>query len=198
MVIGRSDVRHTQRGPTARAGRYGVWGPGAKPIWAGGRCAAPTGRTHDRNRTHRQISISPLAPKGPSTHGTPTEQPGRELAPPDPTARAPDAAVQVSGAGAAVPIILRHDLRPLPSAAAPDDRRSVPPRPRQGLPGVAAGDMRANGGVNLTAVLPRDQARPEARPLTWGILLSRVPSSAHQGISGLSGQTASRVEPVSV
>jgi hypothetical protein len=40
--------------------------PDAKPIWASGRCAASTGRTHDRYRTYRQISISaPLAPKGP-------------------------------------------------------------------------------------------------------------------------------------
>jgi predicted nucleic acid-binding Zn-ribbon protein len=30
---------------------------------------------------------------------------------------------------------------------------------------VAAGDMRPNGGVNVTAVLPRDRARPEARQL---------------------------------
>ena len=36
MAIGRSDVRHTQRGHTARAGRYGVWAPDAKPIWASG------------------------------------------------------------------------------------------------------------------------------------------------------------------
>src|SRR3712207_991394 len=54
-----------------------------------------------------------------------------------------DAAVQVARAGTALLLDARDDLRPLPSAATPDDRRSVPPRPRQSLPGVAAGDLRA-------------------------------------------------------
>ena len=36
MAIGRSDVRHTQRGHTGRQGRHGVWAPDAEPIRASG------------------------------------------------------------------------------------------------------------------------------------------------------------------
>ena len=59
----------------------------------------------------------------------------------------------------AVPVIARHDLRPLPSTSASDDRRSVSPRSRQGLPDLAAGDVCPNGSMNIHTVLPRHRAR---------------------------------------
>ena len=53
----------------ARRGRLSVQGPPAQPIRASGQRAAPTGRTHDRNRTARQIpTATALATEGPSTH----------------------------------------------------------------------------------------------------------------------------------
>jgi transposase-like protein len=45
------------------------------------------------------------------------QQQSRELPSPDPAARAPDAAVQVTTAGPAVPLGPQHDLWALPSAA---------------------------------------------------------------------------------
>jgi hypothetical protein len=62
--------------------------------------------------------------------------------------------------GPAVPVGTRHDLRALPSAPAPDDRRSVPPRSRQGVSDLAAGDVRPNGGVNARAAPPLGRTRP--------------------------------------
>ena len=49
----RVSLRRAQMMPFFR--RH-VWGWIAEPIWASGHAAAPTGRTHDRNRTARQIS----------------------------------------------------------------------------------------------------------------------------------------------
>ena len=53
MAIGRSDVRHTQRGHTAREGRYGVWAPGAEPIWASGEVP--------RKKAGHTTAIAPVA-----------------------------------------------------------------------------------------------------------------------------------------
>ena len=53
-------------------------------------------------------------------------------------ARTPDTAVQVARAGAALPLIPRHDLLPSPPATAPDYRRPLSSCPRQGLPGSGA------------------------------------------------------------
>lgn len=67
-VAGRSDERGNQARSKALRGRLSVRDPFAQPIRASGRCAAPTGRTHDRNRTeHHDPVKAPLAPKGPST-----------------------------------------------------------------------------------------------------------------------------------
>ena len=63
MVIGRSDVRHTQRGHTASQGRYVVWGPRETHLGQR-RCAAPTGRKHDRNRTDAGFFRNLLHPRG--------------------------------------------------------------------------------------------------------------------------------------
>jgi putative transposase len=60
----------------------------------------------------------------------PLEQPRRELPSADPPPGAPNAALQVAGASAAVPVIARHDLRPLPSAPAPDVRHPATGRAR--------------------------------------------------------------------
>ena len=57
MTIGRTDDPENPILATAgQPGRVIVWGWIAEPIWASGHTAAPTGRTHDRNRTARQIS----------------------------------------------------------------------------------------------------------------------------------------------
>ena len=93
------------------------------------------------------------------------EQPGGELPPPDATTRATDAAVQVAGAGPAVPVGARHDLRTLPPSSAPGDRRPAPSRPRQGLPGLAAGDVRPDGSVNHIACGLRRQDWPRVKQL---------------------------------
>jgi putative transposase len=55
--------------------------------------------------------------------------------------------------------IPRHDLRPLPSAATPDDRCAVPACPCRSLPGVAAGDARPNGGVRTRTAVRRFRVR---------------------------------------
>ncbi len=67
-----------------------------------------------------------------------------------------------TGPGAAVLVIARHDPLPLPPAAAPDERRSAPARPRRGLPGLGAGDLRPNGDVKLGAV-----GRPRPSLKAW-------------------------------
>src|SRR5918998_6867111 len=72
----------------------------------------------------------------------------------------------------------RPPLRALPSAAAPDDRRSVSARPRRGLPDLATGDLRPNGGMKGGAVLPRDQTRLAARQL------DNAPGSARPATDG--------------
>jgi hypothetical protein len=66
MTIGRTDDPENPLLATAgQPGRVIVWGWIAEPIWASGRAAAPTGRTHDRNRTARQISSTLLLhPRG--------------------------------------------------------------------------------------------------------------------------------------
>jgi hypothetical protein len=66
MTIGRTDDPENPILATAgQPGRVIVWGWIAEPIWASGQPAAPTGRTHDRNRTARQISSSSLLhPRG--------------------------------------------------------------------------------------------------------------------------------------
>ena len=53
----------------AATGRLSARDPRAQPIGASGRRAAPTGRTHHRNRTATRVSPrkAPLAPEGPST-----------------------------------------------------------------------------------------------------------------------------------
>ncbi len=61
-----------------------------------------------------------------------------------------------------MPVIPRHGLRLLPSTVAPDDRPSVPACSRRNLPGVAEGEMRPEGGVNLRAVPMHDDAYPVA------------------------------------
>ena len=71
MAIGRADVRHTQRGHTASKGRYGVWAPDAKPIWASGDVP--------RQQAGNTAAIAPVAKSlqkslafmGPSKHVTP-------------------------------------------------------------------------------------------------------------------------------
>ena len=69
MAFGRSERRDTLGAFVARRGRLSVQGPPAQPIRASGQRAAPTGRTHDRNRTARQIpTATALATEGPSTH----------------------------------------------------------------------------------------------------------------------------------
>jgi hypothetical protein len=61
MTIGRTDDPENPILATAgQPGRVIVWGWIAEPIWASGHAAAPTGRTHDRNRTARQFSSSSL------------------------------------------------------------------------------------------------------------------------------------------
>jgi hypothetical protein len=66
MTIGRTDDPENPILATAgQPGRVIVWGWIAEPIWASGQPAAPTGRTHGRNRTARQISSSSLLhPRG--------------------------------------------------------------------------------------------------------------------------------------
>ena len=66
MTIGRTDDPENPLLATAgQPGRVIVWGWIAESIWASGHAAAPTGRTHDRNRTARQISSSSLLhPRG--------------------------------------------------------------------------------------------------------------------------------------
>ena len=66
MTIGRTDDPENPLLATAgQPGRVIVWGWIAEPIWASGRRAAPTGRTHDRNRTARQFSLTLLLhPRG--------------------------------------------------------------------------------------------------------------------------------------
>ena len=86
------------------------------------------------------------------------QQSRREFTQADAAPRAPDAAVQIAGAGAALPVIPRDDLRPLPSTTALDDRCSVSACSRRSLPGVAAGDVRPDRSVKLSAVLPHDGA----------------------------------------
>ncbi len=67
--------------------------------------------------------------------------------------RAPDAALQVAGAGAAVPPGPRDDPRPLAAASTSDDRWPAPSRPSQSLPDLARGDVRPDRGVNVRTVL---------------------------------------------
>lgn len=74
-------------------------------------------------------------------------------------------AVQVADAGPALPASAQHDLRPLSPAAAPDDRRAVPPRPRRGLPGLAAGDLSPARCVNAKTIAPLDPAQPSQQQL---------------------------------
>ncbi len=69
------------------------------------------------------------------------EQSRGELPQADATSRTPDAMLQVTRASSAVPVGARDDLWPLPSTSTPDDRRSVPPFARQGLPDLAAGNL---------------------------------------------------------
>ena len=105
MAFGRSERRDTLGAFVARRGRLSVQGPPAQPIRASGQRAAPTGRTHDRNRTARQIpTATPLATQGPSTHErrpparkTEKQQGSKEQAPrsgtaPPYTSRSPTAA----------------------------------------------------------------------------------------------------------
>ena len=49
---------------TGSRSRHGVWVWIAEPIWASGHDAAPTGRTHDRNRPERRISRLPSCIQG--------------------------------------------------------------------------------------------------------------------------------------
>src|SRR5438067_2054951 len=64
-------------GPTIHRTRVGwrpakvtvPFGSGSRnPIWASGHVPRQTGRTHDRNCTDAKFSLSPLVPRGPSTH----------------------------------------------------------------------------------------------------------------------------------
>jgi hypothetical protein len=66
MTIGRTDDPENPILATAgQPGRVIVWGWIAEPIWASGHAVAPKGRTHDRNRSARQISSSSLLhPRG--------------------------------------------------------------------------------------------------------------------------------------
>jgi hypothetical protein len=66
MTIGRTDDPENPLLATAgQPGRVIVWGWIAEPIWASGHAAAPTGRTHERNRTARQVSSTFLLhPRG--------------------------------------------------------------------------------------------------------------------------------------
>ena len=69
MTIGRTDDPENPLLATAgQPGRVIVWGWIAEPIWASGHAAAPTGRTHDRNRTARQISSTFLLHPGGRPH----------------------------------------------------------------------------------------------------------------------------------
>ena len=70
-AIGRSDVRHTQRGHTAKEGRYGVWAPGAKPIWASGDVPRQQAGNTTAVAPIAKLPQKPLASKGPSKHVTP-------------------------------------------------------------------------------------------------------------------------------
>jgi len=140
--------------PLARGGpaRGGAGHPRAGPPERHGRQAAlqaapgrPEARaTQDRHR--RPAELRRGAPRAPARRPAPDQplpqQPGRALASADPPPGAADAALRGSGASAAPPVIARHDLRPLPSAAAPDERRSASSSPRQGLSDSGAGDVR--------------------------------------------------------
>jgi putative transposase len=70
-------------------------------------------RTVEEMLAARGKEGSPVSGRAPSAQGT--EQPGRKLAPAHPTARAPDEAVQVREAGAAIPGSARADQQPLSS-----------------------------------------------------------------------------------
>src|ERR1700730_16033576 len=73
MLIGRSDDPQNPRRGEAKKGRSSVWARIAKPIWASGSRAAPTGRTHERHRTASEFFLRPaLAPTRPSTHALPS------------------------------------------------------------------------------------------------------------------------------
>src|SRR5690606_13837541 len=91
------------------------------------------------------------------------------------TSRTPDAAVQVTRAGTALPFSARDDLWPLPSTAAPDDRRSVSPFAQQGVPDLAAGDVCPDDGV-------RSRKPRRALKLTWSSSnVTMPPASASRG-----------------
>ncbi len=70
--IGRSDIRHTQRGHTASQGRHGVWTPGTKPIWASGDVPCQqAGKTTAVAPITRSVQKTSCI-QGPSKHVTPT------------------------------------------------------------------------------------------------------------------------------
>jgi hypothetical protein len=75
-----------------------------------------------------------------------------------------NATLQVARASAAVPLRSQYDLRTLPAAAASSDRCRLPARACQGVPGLAAGDVRAV----VPRIVSRTDQTPDAflRPLT--------------------------------
>src|SRR4051794_35720179 len=176
-----------------RSARRGARHPGPGPAECHGRqtlLQAPAGWPEVQAPAPRHRRAEELwrraargAARGAAPNQSVLEQQSGKFAQADAASRAADAAVQVTGAGPALPVIPRDDLWPLPSAATPDDRGSVPARSRRGLPGVATGDGRPDRSVNTRNVVLRDQTRPSGRQLDNA--LQRTVS----GTSGGVGQT---------
>jgi hypothetical protein len=127
---------------------------------ASGQVIVQTTETHHRRpaQLRRGPARDPTgcpAPNQPLRH-----QPRREVSQTYPAPRTTDATVQVTRAGTDVPVIPRHELWPLPSAATPDVSKPVPARPGQGLSDLAAEDLRPDRSVSCPKVCHAGIARP--------------------------------------
>lgn len=134
--------------PQAPAGRAAVQAEAPRHRWAA-QLRRGASRGHAGGSTPGQPP--PRQPRRdlPQTDA-PTGASGRRERQADGSAKptgAPDATLQVTGAGAAVPFGPRHDLGPLPPTPASHDRSQAPPRSRQSLPDLASGNPPPGTGV---------------------------------------------------
>ncbi len=80
-------------------------------------------------------------------------------------------------ASPAVPLDARNDVWSLLSATAPDGRRTVPPVACQGVPNLAAGNARPNGGVRsrkLRLAVKRAQSSNNMTMLQMGMACGQI------------------------
>ncbi len=184
----RRRARHSGSGSTERAGSEALL---QTPV-ARAEVPAPT----PRDRRPPQLWRCPA--RGPARRATPAEplpqQSSGKLTSADTTTGAAGATVQVAWTGAAVSLSAPHHLRPLPSTSPSDGGRRLPARSREGVPRLAAGDVRPSSGLTLplSTIWPE---RVASAVKTWHCPFDSDPAGRYLSLSSSSSVTgqASRI-----